>query len=350
MPSLSERLKQAALAGQSPAPSAPSSPDPAKAQPASSSSPATAPVEITPSSPAAAAAASALPDAPVVVAEAPDPAQPAPSSRRSASPAPPSSPEPPADKATPARAATSTTDRQDPSSRPPAAPGHSHSSSFDFHLPHISLPSFQSPFGKRSLSPSVGTAIGAGGKELSPLASSFSPAAGAGARGRPTSQTLGAFFSLGGSATPTAATSPAAEETRPEMVALPPSPREVDLPLPDVDEEELLAGEGLLEATAEEKLEGAEIIRLRARVAGASFFNRLLLRCASPEADLGVRLPNVTAAELESSQSSWTRVIRENTPLEDMSDAEGLENHLRNLASKVEVRRAIPTRSSDATR
>lgn len=54
------------------------------------------------------------------------------------------------------------------------------------------------------------------------------------------------------------------------MIALPPSPRDVKLPLPEAAEDDLLSGEGLREETADEKLENEEIEQLRQRVGGES--------------------------------------------------------------------------------
>jgi hypothetical protein len=289
MPSLSERLKQAALAGQSPSSSRPSSPDPARRPAAATAPEATPPPPRPEPTSAETEVAEAAPSPSDVPLPAPSEPVPAPSSPAAVKePAPPtkSSPKPPAasgpkangkGSAAPAAADTSRSSSQ------PSGSGHGHSSSFDFHLPHLSLPSFPSPFAKRAASPSAATAQGpnAGAKELATLSSSTSPTG----RGRP-QQSLGAFFSLGGGSSsssssisaPVAAT---ARETRPEMIALPPSPRDVKLPLPEETEGELLSGEGLREESPEEKLENDEIRRLRQRVGGAcSYPSRCLLRSA----------------------------------------------------------------------
>lgn len=289
MPSLSERLKQAALTSKSPSSSRPSSPDQAKRSTAAAATAATPestpPPDQTSTETDVAAAAGASfssdPPPPPPPSE-PEPALPSQVAIKATMPATKPSPKlaaaagPKANgKGSAAALAAADTSRSSSQPSGSSGSGHGHSSSFDFHLPHLSLPSFPSPFAKRASSPSAATAQGpnVGAKELATLSSSTNPAAG---RGRP-QQSLGAFFSLGGggsSSSSSASLAPVAavtRETRPEMIALPPSPCDVKLPLPEEAESELLIGEGLLKESPEEKLENDEIRRLRQRVGGASF-------------------------------------------------------------------------------
>ncbi|CED84426.1 hypothetical protein [Phaffia rhodozyma] len=273
----------------------------------------------------------------------------------------------------------------------------SHSQSSSFHLPTISIPHSLPSFSSFRRSTSKPPSSSAAPQELAAISSSTSSSAldeSAEGRGRSLNPQASTFFpstSLGSTATSSlkqvilsssSENTPEAvpQVTDPKKIPLPASPKDVVLPLPDIEEQAWLNGQegAVQEDLTEEKIgqseikpgddngDGTEVTQevpepttlaiesednigrdqgqsqpevVEAPTGEKDAVEKLPVQDDLEKVSLKNKVENLEAElnKLKSNASKVNKVLQEMTPLENMDDSEALEDHLRNLSTKVEM-------------